>query len=119
MQSCYKFPKVDATRTPRDDHIMKTLAPQAVKIADRELAHIQSFMLDSLAPVSAMLENSEKMYAEDIREASSAATELIGNANAKMSAPLKKALGRTLFINNTIRPKHIYPTPQNNMISCA
>ena len=58
MRNRYKLLKVDATRSPRVDHIMKTLAPQAAKTANRELVLIQSFMLDSLAPVSAMLKNS-------------------------------------------------------------
>ena len=31
--SRYKFPKVDATRTPRVDHVMKTLGPQAANTA--------------------------------------------------------------------------------------
>lgn len=48
-QSRYKLPKVEATRTPRLDHVLKTLAPQAARTTDRELARIQSFVL---APIS-------------------------------------------------------------------
>ena len=55
--SRYKLPKVDATRTPRVDHVMKTLASQAAG---------QTFMLDSLAPISALLENAHKMAMEDM-----------------------------------------------------
>ena len=41
-----------------------------------------SCYMDSLAPISALLENAERMTVEDIKEASSAAAKLIGNANA-------------------------------------
>ena len=58
---------------------MKTLASQAAKSADKELARIQ---LDSLA---ALLENAHKMAVEDVEEAASSAVELIGNANARIS----------------------------------
>lgn len=101
-RSRFKLPKVDATRTPRVDHVMRTLAPQAAKTADRELARIQSFVLDSLAPVSAMLENSERMTVEDVREASSAAAELIGNANAQLSRLRREKL--VSAINKNLTP---------------
>ena len=70
-QSRYKLPKVDTTRTLRVDHVMKTLASQAAKSADKELARIQMFMLDSLAHISALLENAHKMAVEDVEEAPS------------------------------------------------
>ena len=101
-RSRYKLPKVDATRTPRLDHVMKTLAPQAAKTADKELARIQSFMLDSLAPISAMLENAGKMTVEDVREASSAAAELVGNVNAQISRLRREKL--VSAINKNLTP---------------
>uniref|UniRef100_A0A1X7VGZ5 Uncharacterized protein n=1 Tax=Amphimedon queenslandica TaxID=400682 RepID=A0A1X7VGZ5_AMPQE len=81
----YKLPKVEATRTPRMDPVIKTLAPQVARSADKELARIQTFVLDALAPISSILENIDGMTAEDVTEASMAATELLGNANAKIS----------------------------------
>ena len=81
----YKLPKVPATRTPKVDHIMRTLAPQPARAADRELTRIQTFVLDSLAPVTAILENAGKMTTREITEASSSAAALIGNANARIS----------------------------------
>ena len=102
MRSRCKLPKVDATRTPRVDHVMRTLAPQAAKTANRELARIQSFMLDSLALVSAMVENSKRMMVEDVREASSAAAKLIGNANVQMSRLRKEKL--VSAINKNLTP---------------
>lgn len=83
-QGRYKLPKVLATRTPKVDHVMRTLATQPAKSVDRELAHIQTYVLDSLAPITALLENS-KMPTKEVPEASSAATVLIGNANTKIS----------------------------------
>ena len=99
-RSHYKLPKVDATRTPRLDHVMKTLAPQAAKTADKELACIQSFMLDSLTPVLVILENAE-MTAEGVREASSAAAELIRNANTQISHLRREKLVSTINRNLT------------------
>jgi hypothetical protein len=77
MRSCYKLPKVDTTRTP-GDHVIKSLATQTAKTSDRELARIQSFVLDAMAPLTAVLE-SEEPTVEDVKEASSTATALIGN----------------------------------------
>ena len=34
----FKLPKVEVTRTPKMDHVMRSLAPQAAKSADKELA---------------------------------------------------------------------------------
>ena len=100
-QSCYKLPKVDTTRTPRLDHIMKTLAPQAAKSADKELARIQSFMLDSLAPVSAILENVDRMMVEDVRRRHLHAAQLIGNANAQVSHLRREKLVSAINTNLT------------------
>ena len=84
-RSRYKLPRVEATRTPRVDHVLRSLAPTPAKSVDKELARIQTFVLDSLAPVTSMLENAEQLSVEDVKEASSAAVSLIGNANAKIS----------------------------------
>jgi hypothetical protein len=80
MQIYYKLPKVDATRMPKVDQVVKSLATQMVKPSDRELAWIQSFVL---APITAILESKEPTV-EDVKEASSTATALIGNANAQI-----------------------------------
>ena len=101
-RSCYKLPKMDTTRTPRVDHVMKTLAPQTAKTADKELVRIQSFMLDSLTPVSALLENAERMTVEDVKEASSATAELIGNVNVQISRLIREKL--VTAINKNLTP---------------
>ena len=37
MQSVYKFPKVEATRTPKVDEVIISLASQSAKTADRTI----------------------------------------------------------------------------------
>jgi hypothetical protein len=84
-RSRFKLPKVVATRTPRLDHVMRSLVPQTAKSADKELARIQTFVLDSLAPITSLLESWRDCSKEEVRDASLAAAELIGNANARIS----------------------------------
>ena len=64
---------------------MRALAPPVAKSADKELAKLQTFVLDALGPVTCMLEHAERLSIEDIRDASSATATLIGNANAHLS----------------------------------
>ena len=52
---------------------------------DKELAKLQTFVLDSLAPLTAILEYGYGMSVEEVKEASSTAVELLGNANAQIS----------------------------------
>uniref|UniRef100_A0A1X7T0W2 Uncharacterized protein n=2 Tax=Amphimedon queenslandica TaxID=400682 RepID=A0A1X7T0W2_AMPQE len=91
-RGAYKLPRVEATRTPRVDQVIKTLASQSAKMADRELARLQTFVLDSLAPVSSLIEmlsqpedESHRLSIEKVRTAVSTAAELIGNASAHIS----------------------------------
>ena len=83
-RSRYKLPKVAATRTPRLDHFMKSGTSQGAKSLDKDLARIQTFVLDALAPLTAILEDNE-LTKEEALHASSTAVELIGNANAQIS----------------------------------
>ena len=77
-----------ATRTPQLDSYLKSEIPQQVKTADRDLAKIQTFVLDSLAPLTHLIEldaqGHEVSHSQTIN-AVKAAIELIGNANAKIS----------------------------------
>ena len=68
-RSGYKLPRVEATRTPKVNHVMKALASPAAKSTDRELSRIQTFVLDSLAPLTTILEDAEKTSLEDVRDA--------------------------------------------------
>ena len=84
-QGRYKLPMVEVTKTPSLDPVIKTLATQRAKAVDKELAKLQTFVLDSLAPLTAILEYGYGMSVEEVREASSTAVELLGNANAQIS----------------------------------
>ena len=56
-----------------------------MKADNRELAKTQSFVLDSLAPLTALLEQGVDTSPDEVRDATLAAVELIGNANARIS----------------------------------
>ena len=87
-RGAYKLPRVEATRTHRVDQVIKALASQSAKTADRELARLQTFVLDSLAPVSSLMEmlsqpndETQRLSIEEVRAAVSTAAELIGNVS--------------------------------------
>ena len=82
VRSHFYLPKVPA---PRLDHFIKPETPQATKNLDKELAKIQTFVLDALAPLTAMVEHANSISQEDLQLASKSAIQLIGNANARIS----------------------------------
>ena len=51
----YPLPNVAATKSPNLDPFMKTEVSSSVKADNKELVKIQSFALDSLAPLTALL----------------------------------------------------------------
>ena len=61
---------------------MKSETSAAVKTADKELARIQTFVLDALAPLTTLLEEKQT---EPVVEAATAAVQLIGNTSARLS----------------------------------
>ena len=77
-----------ATKTPQLDNYLKPEISQQAKTTDKELAKIQAFVLDSLAPLSHLMvldaQGHEITHAEAIATVK-ATIELIGNANAKVS----------------------------------
>ena len=82
----YPLPKVVVTKTPHLDSYLRTELSSATKSDDKELAKIQTFMLDALAPLTSILEaDSEKASYDEVIDATKAAVALIGNANAKIS----------------------------------
>ena len=84
----YPLPKVPATRTPQLDGFIKGEVSMATRNADKELARLQSLVLDSLAPLTHLLEAEQRggppMW-EEAKKAVVAATECVGNASAKMT----------------------------------
>ena len=88
LRDRYPLPKVPATRTPQLDTIMKPEASPATKATDKQLSKVQTLLLDSLAPLTSLLENhhrGETLDHKRVIQAVRTAIELIGNANANMS----------------------------------
>lgn len=56
VRSPYPLPKVVATRSLTLDIFLKQEVSIAVKTEDKELAKIQAFILDALAPLTSILE---------------------------------------------------------------
>ena len=76
--SRFPLPKVAATKTPQLDPLMKTEASAGAKAGDKELAKIQFFVLDTLAPLTFVIEKHNKQEApspNDFLQASLAAAE--------------------------------------------
>ena len=86
----YSLPQVAATRTPQLDNYLKPEISQQAKTTDKDLAKIQTFVLDSLAPLSHLMEldaqGHEITHAKAI-DTVKAAIELIGNANTTSADP--------------------------------
>ena len=82
------LPQVAATRTPQLDNCLKPEISQQTNTADKELAKIQTFVLDSVAPLSHLMEldaQGHEITYTDAIDTIKAAIELIGNANAKIN----------------------------------
>ena len=84
----YPLPKVVATKTPQLDPFIKQEVSAAVKSTDKQLAKAQTLLLDSLAPLTSLLEahfKGEEVEQQQMAQAAKTAVELIGNANASIS----------------------------------
>ena len=88
IRNRYPLPKVPATRTPQLDSVMKQEASSVIKSSDKQLAKVQTLLLDSLAPLTALVEahhKGEQLDSVETLRAVKASVQLIGNANAHMS----------------------------------
>ncbi len=56
----YPLPKVPVTRTPQLDGFIQGEVSMATRNADKELARLQSLVLDSLAPLTHLLEAEQR-----------------------------------------------------------
>ena len=81
----YGLLKVLATKTPQLEPFLREEIPQATRSSDKELAKIHSFLLDLVAPLTAVLERSNDLY-PDVQKAVKAACQLLGNASIKLSS---------------------------------
>ena len=101
----FPLPKVAATRTPQMDPVLKAELSSSTKSADRELARIQSFVLDALAPLSALIEADAQGKALSQAEGMSAvitAAQLIGNTSAHISNLRREKAAAQ--VNKTLTP---------------
>jgi len=94
-RNAYPLPKVPATKTAAFDTYMKLEVGQNVKAADTELELIQSAVMDSMAPLTTILEVDAKCdkvtHKEDV-DAAKAAIELVCNAKFEIISQMNKAL---------------------------
>ena len=98
----FKLPKVSATRTPRLDDFIKAETHQSAKSLDKDLARIQSFVLDALAPLTALVESGDSVTPENLQLASTSAIRLLGNANARISRLRREKI--VTSINKSLLP---------------
>ena len=77
LRDRYSLSKVAARRTPQLDPVMKSEVSATTKFADMQLARLQNLLLDSLAPLTPVLE------CHNIGSAISVQA-VIGNANANL-----------------------------------
>ena len=95
------LPMVAATRTPQLDVYIRS----EVKSADKDLAKIQTFVLDALALLVSILDLNSRDHCpayQDTIDAISTAVELIGNASARISHLRQEKV--TLGLNKTLLP---------------
>ena len=84
MRSCFPLPKVLTTKTPHLDSFMKTEISSTTKATDRDLAKIQMFILDTLAPLTSVIEHDnqgDSLLHQEVLTAIRTAVQLIGNTN--------------------------------------
>ena len=83
----YPLPKVPATRPAQLDPMMKSETSSATKATDKQLARVQTLLLDSLAPLTSILEAhhiGDILDQKEIVHAVKSGMQLIGNANAHL-----------------------------------
>ena len=104
-RSRYPLPKVAATKTPQLDPLMKAETSTGAKARDKELAKIQSFVLDALAPLTSVIDSENRQEdpsVKEYKEASVAAAELLGNASARISRLRREKI--VLDMNKALLP---------------
>ena len=102
VRNRYPLPMVTATKPPNLDAFMRTEIFSSAKKSDKELVKIQTFVLDSLAPLTALIENVEKMNPTQIHDAAASAVELVGNASARLSQLRREKIIASM--NKTLLP---------------
>ena len=102
VRGLYPLPKVSATRSLALDSYLKPELSTTTKQEDKELAKIQAFVLDALAPLTTILEETGGDQESGVYQAAKAAVQLVGNASAKISHLRRKKVVSNL--NSALMP---------------
>ena len=88
LRDKYGLPKVPSTKTPQMEPFLKEEVNPAAKTADKELARIHTYLLDAVAPLTAIMDRkvteSDHLHPE-VLTAIHSACQLVGNASAKLA----------------------------------
>lgn len=105
IRDAYGLPKVICTKTPQLEHFLREEVSQATKTADNELARVHTFLLDAVAPLTALLD--KKVTGSDnldpnVLNAVQAACQLVGNASTKLASLRREKIMTSL--NRSLLP---------------
>ena len=103
--SWYPLLTVVATKIPQVEPLMKVETSADAKARDKELAKIQSFVLDALAPLTSEINKENRQEdpsVKEYKEASLAAVELLRNASATISHLQREKI--VMDINKALLP---------------
>ena len=100
----FGVPKLDTTKCPKLDTVIKCNLSKEVKDADSQLARIHTLMLDAVAPLVQVLEEaaSNTLTTESATKAAKTALNLIGNASCQMAKDRRKKVLKEL--NKDLQP---------------
>ena len=87
-RNAYSLPRVEATKTPKLGGFVRSEISQQAKSFDSQMQRLQSFVLDSVAPLMAIMETYAKGETVSHKQAVTAATaaiELVVNTSAQLS----------------------------------
>ena len=104
LRDRYRLP-VPAMRTPKLDPIMKPKASSTTKAVDKQLPKVQTLILDTLVPLTTVVESQNRgitLEEKEIIQAVRAEVELVGNANAHLSHLRRERVIRDL--NQSLLP---------------
>ena len=92
LKKGYAVPKVDATKCPKLDRVMRGNVSKNTKDGDSTATKIQTLMLDAVAPLVHILEEGQKgtLTPEVAIKASKVTLELLGNVSAHQSKERRK-----------------------------
>jgi hypothetical protein len=94
----YPFPDLNESRCPKLDPIMKQNLSKDAKDVDTAASKVQALVLDSVAPLTSILEDAQNgsLTVQKTTEAAKAALTLLGNASAAISKERRKKIAKEL-----------------------